>query len=304
MKTPTKKIISLIAIISSLAVSSFWAFWGIVEFFHEGWYSPSFFYGLFLFFVQYMSLAILFVTLSLLAMKNKKAGLISYISIGVFSALFFSRASFQVAYLSLAIPFVLLGLLFYYGDFSHFKKAKLVMIGVPALIVLLIGTPLLFRNLNRLDDGNYGERILDCQDSKIVWAPRGLGFPDEGVNWNDAINACKHLSLNGKEILEEVNIWRLPSITDAVKCQQSHNESAGGFWNEEKKQAEYKKSPDKETPLWQPSSEIIYYWTSQMSEESNAQAYIFTYDGKIYDKNINLAPNYQSFRCVRDYEGD
>lgn len=297
-----KKIISWTAIIISLSISSFWAYWGIEEFFHEGWYSDSFLYALFLFFVQYLLFAIIFTILALIAMKYRRVGLGAYILLGLFSAFFFSGASFQVAYLSLAIPFVILGLLFYFGEFIDFKRIKIIMIFLPILIIFILETPLLWRNINRVDDKNYAERLIDCQGEKIIWAGRGLGFPGEGVNWTDADYTCRHLSEDASYLAdEELSIWRLPSIEEAVQCQMRNNENSSGVWNSETKKAIYEKMPDKETPLWQPSSEIIYYWTSEMSEETDEQAYIFTYDGGIFDKNIHYAPNYQSFRCIKDY---
>jgi len=298
-----EKIISWIAIVISLTISSFWAHWGIQEFFHEGWYSPSIGNLLFLFFVQYMSFTIIFTILALVAIVHKKIGLILYILVGIFSAFFFNGASFSVAYLTLVIPFVLLGLLFYYGEFTHKRIIKWIMIGLPLLLIIIFGMPLLIRNVNRLDDGNYGTRVLGCQDKLIVWAPRGYGFPDEGVNWSEAKKACSRLSEDGQTLLEEsVNIWRLPSVKEAVMCQQKHGKNAGGIWDEQSRQARYKLKPDKETPLWQPDSKIIYYWTGETSQETDNQAYIFTYDGKIYDKDVRYAPDYQSFRCVKDYE--
>jgi len=304
-KGKIKKIISWIAIVISLTTSSFWSYWGIQEFFHEGWYSRSIGNMLFLFFVQYMSFTIIFTALALVTITYKKAGLILYILVGIFSAFFFNGASFEVTYLTLAIPFILLGLLFYYGEFIYKRTIKWIMIGLPLLIIIIFGTPLLIRNINRLDDGNYNTRILDCQDKQIVWAPRGYGFPNEGVNWSEAKKACARLSENGQILLKEsANIWRLPSVKEAVMCQQKHSKNAGGVWDEQSRQARYKLPPDKETPLWQPNSEIIYYWTAEVSQETDEQAYIFTYDGKIYDKDIRYAPNYQSFRCVKDYTDD
>jgi len=268
-KQKIKKIIAWIAVVLSLVISSFWAYWGIQEFFHEGWHSSSFGNLFFLFLVQYLSFTIVFTVLALIAIKYKKIGLILYILVGVFATFFFNGASFQVIYLTLAIPFVLLGLLFYHGEFIHIKIIKWLIVGLPLVIMLGFGLPLLIRNVNRLDDGNYGMRILDCQDKQIIWAARGYGFPDEGVNWLEAKEACSRLSKDGQTLLEEkVNIWRLPSVEEAVKCQQKHGKNALGVWDDQIRQAKYELMPDKETPLWQPDSEIVYYWTSEMSQKN------------------------------------
>jgi len=302
MKLGNKKHIAYLAIIISVFLSSFWAFWGINEFFHEGWYAGSIFNRLFLFLVQYMSFAIIFTLLPLISIKYKKVGLGIYIALGLFSAFFFSGGSFQIVYLTLALPFLFIGILFYYGEFSRIKFCKKIIIVPPVLIVLVFGTALLYRNINRIDDKNYGERIIDCQGEKIVWAPRGPGFPDKGFNWNNALEACENLSEDGTATLKEKqNIWRLPSIDEAVKCQMHHNENAGGRFDEVKRKAFYEKTPDKETPLWDPGSEVVYYWTSELSRESENQAYIITYDGGVFDKDIRFGPNTQSFRCIKSY---
>lgn len=296
-----KNILGWTAVVITLIISCLWSYWGILEFFHEGWYSPSIGNLLFLFFVQYMSLTMIFIVLPLVALKYKRIGLASFVILGIFSAIFFSGASFQVTYLLLAFPLIGLGVLFYFGEPKKIKIAKALIIILPLLVMIIFGTPQLIRNLQRIDDGNYGMRELDCQGIPLIWAGKGLGFPEKGYNWTDAMYICEHLSENGTEILNESqNIWRLPSIEESVRCQMIHGENARGVWNNKTKKAEYERIPDKETPLWIPNSEIIYYWTSELNSEIENRAYIFDYSGGIWEKDIRYSPNYRSFRCVKD----
>ena len=53
-KEKKKNIVGWITVIITISVSSLWAFWGIVENFHEGWYSVSVWENLFMLIFQYM----------------------------------------------------------------------------------------------------------------------------------------------------------------------------------------------------------------------------------------------------------
>ncbi|MFN2151362.1 MAG: hypothetical protein ACK2T5_07195, partial [Anaerolineales bacterium] len=53
-------IVGWIAVSISTLVTCFWAFWGIVENFHEGWYAESLLANLGLMFVQYLSPMLIF----------------------------------------------------------------------------------------------------------------------------------------------------------------------------------------------------------------------------------------------------
>lgn len=232
-------------------------------------------------------------------------GLVLFVLLAIFATFFFAGASFQTVHLLITMPLIGLGLLYFFGEVEHEKLALFLIIGMPILIVLIGGIPQFVRVSQRVDDGNYGARVVDCQNHPTLWAPRGPGFPEEGVNWTDAEYVCAHLNEEGDALSDEaLSLWRLPSVEEAVRCQMIHNENAGGVWNEETRQAEYEKRPDKETPLWVPDAEVIYYWTSDMSKETEDQAYIIDYKGGVFDKDIHSSPNYRSFRCVRDVPRD
>ncbi|MEA2015435.1 MAG: hypothetical protein U9O59_01745 [Actinomycetota bacterium] len=110
---------------------------------------------------------------------------------------------------------------------------------------------------------------------------------------------CARLNEEGTELLdEEVNIWRLSTVEEAVVFQMLHGKNAGGVWNEEKKVSEYEMTPDKETPLWDPHSRVIYYWTGTIAEEG--RAYIISYNGGVYPRNIEAHYGYLAFRAVKE----
>jgi len=62
--------------------------------------------------------------------------------------------------------------------------------------------------------------------------------------------------------------------------------------------AQYKIKPDKETPLWNPHSKIIYYWTNESKNEE--RAYLVSYNGYILTRSKNSGANYQGYRCVKE----
>lgn len=165
------------------------------------------------------------------------------------------------------------------------------------LITTIIGG---VRVSQRLDDGDYGTRDIVGNDGiALTWAPRGPGWPDEGTSYEEAESICARLNEDGTALLDEaVNIWRLPTVKEAVASQMIHGKNANGLWDESKQQAIYDKTPDKETPLWDTHSKVIYYWTDTMSGDE--QAYIIVYSGGVYLRSVDSHYAYLSFRAVKD----
>lgn len=75
-----------------------------------------------------------------------------------------------------------------------------------------------------------------------------------------------------------------------------HGENSDGVWDAEKAQANYLITPDKESPLWNVHSQVIYWWTATEVDEANA--YIIVYDGKVWPRSKQTGPAYLGFRCV------
>jgi hypothetical protein len=174
---------------------------------------------------------------------------------------------------------------------------------LPLILMVAIAIPNIIRIQQRDNDNNFNTRVVDCQGQPLLWAGRGAGFPQTGSTWATAQYSCNHLSADGTQIMEEEqNIWRLPNIEEAVRCQTRAGENAGGTWNKEKQTVQYLRTPDKETPIWDPYSQIIYYWTSELVPGVENRAYIIDYQGGIFNKDIRYRPNYHAFRCVRDVE--
>nr|NIV28242.1 DUF1566 domain-containing protein [Anaerolineae bacterium] len=61
------RIVGWIAVGLSTAITCFWAFWGIAENFHEGWYYESLLSNLGLMFAQYLSPMLIFLAVTLVS---------------------------------------------------------------------------------------------------------------------------------------------------------------------------------------------------------------------------------------------
>ena len=296
-----KVILGWTGVFITLLISGLWAYWGAFENFHEGWYSPSIWENILMMVFQYLIFAIIFVLLALTILRWKRIGLLLHFALGIFCIWFFSGASFNVLGLLIVIPFILLGLIYYFGDPYPKKWAYRLIIFVPLIIILAISIPQGIKVSQRINDKNFGTRIVKGNGVALAWAPRGPGWPDEGISWEEAKDICKYLSRDGMTIMEkEQNIWRLPTVDEAVRSMAIHGENAMGVWLAEEEKAVYDKRPDKETPLWDVNSKVIYYWTRDTSIKDEKQAYIITYHGGVYDKNKTNHQNYQSFRAVKE----
>lgn len=303
MKVNAKIIIGWLGVSISLIFSSLWAYWGAIENFHEGWYSTSIWENVFMLMFQYLLLTIVFVLLAMVALRWKRIGLALHIVLAIFAVWFFNGAAFNVVGLMIVIPIIGLGLMYYFGEANPKKWAYRLLITIPLLIILAISIPQGVKVSQRVNDNNFGMRVVEGNEITLIWAPRGPGWPDAGTSWEEARKICGYLSEDGTTIMaEEQNIWRLPTVDEAVRYMMIHGEHAGGAWNETETIAEYERTPDKESPLWDVHSQVIYYWTNDTSAKDEQRAYIIVYHGGIYDKRKTDSQRYLSFRAVKSMD--
>lgn len=281
-------------------IASFWAYWGGIENFHEGWYYVGFWDNIFLMLVQYWLFALAFMIIGFIGIRFPKITLALCVVMGIAASIFFTNAHFSVIWLLIIIPFAGIGLLYFFGRPKPRWLAISITVGLPVLILLVTTIMGGIRVSKRLDDGDYGARDVAGNNGIVLtWAPRGLGWPDGGVSYEEAQDICARLNEDGTILLDEaVNIWRLPTVEEAIASQMIHGENANGSWDESAQQAIYDKIPDKETPLWDSHSKVIYYWTD--TKASDEQAYIIVYDGGIYPRAVDSHYGYLSFRAVKD----
>src|SRR5678809_267682 len=78
-----RPLVGWLAVALSTSIASFWAFWGIIENFHEGWFHESLLLNVGLMFVQYLSPVIIFVLLTLLAIVFPHVGSVAHVFAGL-----------------------------------------------------------------------------------------------------------------------------------------------------------------------------------------------------------------------------
>jgi hypothetical protein len=212
-------------------------------------------------------------------------------------ALWFFHAS-PAATQMISIPAVILGLGYLWGRPEPRRWAYRLIVAVPLITAFISGAEPAWRVAHRFDDGNRGSRHLTENGVDLIWAPKGPGWPTQGMSWFDSMKRCRYLTADGMQIADTPqNIWRLPTEDEAVRSQCRCGQNAGGSWNPVTGTATYRILPDKESPLWDIDSQIIYWWTS--TEVSDSEAYIIVYDGKVWKRQKTAPWGYLGFRAVK-----
>jgi hypothetical protein len=92
-------------------------------------------------------------------------------------------------------------------------------------------------------------------------------------------------------------VWRLPTVQEVVRSLTRHGTNAGGEWDEESHQATFRTRPGKESPLWNPDSPIIYWWTA--SDADPEHVYRVAYNGYVLVVPRKMSMGSCAFRAVR-----
>ncbi len=304
-RSPAKaaRIAGWIAVVLSTAVASFWAFWGIIENFHEGWYFESIWPNLGLMFVQYLSPMLIFLALGAVSITWHRVGGILHIGLAVLAIWFLGFT--QVNVTSIAGPLVVIAIAYWFGRPEPRKWALVVLTGVTLTALIVFGAEPVWRILivGRTNDGDFGARLVEGNGVKLVWAPEGPGWPREGIEWEEAVRRCRYLTEDGLTLADEPqDIWRLPTVDEAVRSMHRHGKHCGGRWDGESEFPSYRVKPDKETPLWNVHSNVIYWWTADETDEDHA--YRVCYNGRIKSTKKTWAPSYFAFRAVKKPPSD
>jgi hypothetical protein len=86
-------------------------------------------------------------------------------------------------------------------------------------------------------------------------------------------------------------------VKEVVQSLTRHGMNAGGEWDEETHQASYRSRPDKESPLWNPDSQIIYWWTA--TDPDTEHVYRVAYNGYVLVIPKKMSMGSCAFRAVR-----
>jgi hypothetical protein len=293
------------AVALNLLVACFWAFWGAIENFHEGWWSPSLWDNLGSMLAHFLSPMIVAILLGLLGLRWPRLGALAYLLMGAYFTwrfLFGRIASMSGAGILLALFMAggcgLFGLLFWFGRPRPRRLAYHLTWGLPLAVALVSGAEGAWRVATRHDDGDRGMRTIEGNAVRLTWAPDGPGWPTSGVSLTEAKRICRHLSEDGLQLADEPqDVWRLPTLEEVVRSLTRHGRNAGGKWDEESQRATYLVWPDKESPLWNPYAQIIYWWTA--TDLDSDHVYRVAYNGYVLVVPKKMSMGSCAFRAVR-----
>jgi hypothetical protein len=295
----SQQILGWLAVALSTLLCCFWAFWGGIENFHEGWHYPSLLMNLGLMLVQYLSPMLLVLAAALMGLRWPWLGGGLHITAALAVAWFFRSSASVIVYAFIAGPLMLLGALYWFGRPQPRRWAAAIVAGVPLLTLVVSAAVPAMRVASRWDDGDRGARRVAGNGVDLVWAPAGPGWPSQGVSWDEAVRRCRYLNADGMSLADTAqDIWRLPTVEEVVRSQCYHGRNCHGIWDAATAHVRYDTTPDKEPPLWDPHSKVIYWWTA--TELDDQRAYISVYNGRISPRPKHVRWGYLGFRAVRE----
>ncbi len=298
MSQRNQQVLGWSAVGLSAVAAGFWAVWGVIENFHEGWYYASIWKNVGLMLAQYLLPMEVFVGAALIAIRWPRIGGGVHLAAAVVAAWFFRHSSSTVIYPFVVAPLVMMGISYWLGRPQPRQWAMAGVVVLPAIAVLVCGAEPAVRVSKRLDDGNLSSRHITSNGVDLIWAPQGPGWPRDGVNWEQAVRRCRYLSEDGTSLADSPqDVWRLPTVEEAVGSMQRHGHDSGGSWDTASQRASYRQTPDKESPLWDVHSPVIYWWTA--TEAGTRQSYIIAYDGKVWRRPKAAQWTYLGFRAVK-----
>ena len=283
------------AVSISSALLVFWSVWGSIEAFYEGWYYRSLWMNLTLTMVQYLMPVLILMVSAVAGVLWPRFGSLLHVGFALGVAARFSTPSGR---LLIALPLAGLGTLYWFGRLRNKKLALYGLCGLPIATLILCGAVPAYRVSRRVDDGYRGARVVEGRGVRLRWAPAGPGWPERGSNWHQAQNTCEYLSSDGLSVGDTPkNIWRLPTADELVRSLSLHGANAGGVWDS-RGVPSYQITPDKESPLWDRYSPVIYWWTA--TEVNEQRAWRFAYNGRAMATIKSSGPAYYGFRCVTE----
>jgi hypothetical protein len=218
---------------------------------------------------------------------------------GMLSLVILVRFRTPAGLVLIALPLAVLGSLYWFGKVQPRKWALFAILCLPIAMMLVCGAVPAYRVYQRVDDGYRGMRTVEGNKVRLRWAPAGPGWPERGGNWYKAQHSCAYLSSDGTQVADQPQgIWRLPTAEELVRSMTLYGRNAGGFWDAARGVPNFQLTPDKESPLWNPYSLIIYWWTA--TEFNEQQAYLFSYNGHEIPSLKKAGAELYGFRCVAD----
>ncbi|MCJ7735981.1 MAG: hypothetical protein MUQ10_01530 [Anaerolineae bacterium] len=127
-----QKLVGWVAVGLSITITCVWAFWGIIENFHEGWHYESWTSNLGLMFVQYLSPMLIFMGVTLISISWPRFGGSLHVICALLAAWFFQAFTNAATFL-LIVPLIGIGVLYWFGRPQPRKMAISLAVGLPIL---------------------------------------------------------------------------------------------------------------------------------------------------------------------------
>jgi hypothetical protein len=289
----------------STLVACFWAFWGTIENFHEGWHHPTL-WGRLAWTGAYLGPMLISMALTLVSLRWPRLGGSIFVLVGLaFGSWWLRTHTFpNLGAVLLLVPLTgscgLVGMFYWFGSPEPLRWATRVAVGLPLLVVVVCAVEPIWRIAGRVDDGSRDARLVEGNGVRLIWAPAGPGWERASASptWEEAGRRCQFLAEDGKSLADTPQgLWRLPTVDEAVRSMARHGRNCGGTWHPNTRRATYEVRPDKESPLWDCTSPVIYWWTA--TEKNDKIAYMIVYHGGVFPKSKTLRMGSLGFRAVR-----
>ena len=166
-RSTTRLVIGWITVTGSILLSSFWAFWGINENFHEGWYHHHLGKNLAMLFGQYLFAMILFMVAALLSVRWNWVGVLIHSGGAVFILCFFWGIHPRVM-VELCGALLLFAAGYTFGIPRPKKLAYILLIGIPLLVTIGFGIEPAIRVFQRVDDMDRNARRVTINGVDLI----------------------------------------------------------------------------------------------------------------------------------------
>jgi hypothetical protein len=284
-----------VALTLSTALSTFWAYWGSIENFYEGWYFPDLSQNVRLMAVQYLPWMFIPMLAGLIALRYPLAGAIVHFAMAAAAFWFFGL---RIGGWLIAVPLLAIGALYFYGGRLRLRWASHALVGVPVATAIVSGAYPAWIVFTRPSTVDLSMQKIAGNGIDLIWAPAGPGWDSVGLSWFDAQRRCEYLSADGSALAATAQrIWHVPSVDEVARTMRRRGANAGGTWDVGVGRASFRMIPDKEAPLWNPHSAIIYWWTAD--EVDRDRAYRISYNGHVLAVRKSARPAYLACRCAR-----
>jgi hypothetical protein len=290
--------IGWLAVGLSTFFSAFWAYWGSIENFHEGWYYRELWRNVGLALVQYLPWMFVLMGAGLVALWRRWLGVVTHLALAVLALWFFGAQG--AAAIWIAAPLTALAALHGLGRAEPRRWARRLLIGIPLVTALVSGAYPGWRVFTRPATVDLSMHRFADNGVDLLWAPAGPGWDTHGFSWFEATRRCDYLAADGTSLADTPqHIWRLPTAAEAVGSMIYRGQNAGGTWDEATHTARFRVMPDKEAPLWNPYSQVIYWWAADEDASDTSRAYRVVYNGTVNTLKKRFGAAYIACRCVK-----